>query len=75
VLGLYGNTLYFRRFKRAAVDVAPRHAEHRARLDALAAAGGTCRRAVWTLAGAGALVAILVVALTRVRAGEFELLF
>jgi hypothetical protein len=75
VLGLYGNTLYFRRFKRAAVDVAQRHAEHRARLEALAAAGGTSQRAVWTLAGAGALVAILVVALSRVRTGEIELLF
>jgi hypothetical protein len=75
VLGLYGNTLYFRRFKQAAVEVAQRHDEHRARLAALAAAGGTSRRAVWTLAAAGALVAILIVALTRVGAGEIGLLF
>jgi len=75
VLGLYGNTLYFRRFKHVAVDVGQRHAEHRARLDALAAAGGTSRRAVWTVAGAGALVAILIVALTRVGVGEIELYF
>ena len=75
VLGLYGNTLYFRRFKRVAVDVGQQHAEHRARLDALAAAGGTSRRAVLTLAGAGALVAILIVALTRAGGGEIELSF
>jgi hypothetical protein len=75
LLGLYGNTLYFRRFKRAAVDVGQRHAEHRARLEALAAAGGTSRWAVLALAGAGALVAILVVALTRIGSGDLELPF
>lgn len=73
VLGLYGNTLYLGRFKRAAVDVAQRHAEHKARLEALAGAGGTSRRAVWAMAGAGALLAALVAWGTWAVAGRFEL--
>jgi hypothetical protein len=75
VLGWYGNTLYLKRFKRVAVDVAQRHAEHRARLEALAGAGGTSRGAVWAMAGAGALLAALVVWGTWAMAGRFELYF
>jgi hypothetical protein len=73
VLGLYGNTLYLGRFKRAAVDVAQRHAEHKVRLEALAGAGGTSRGAVWAMAGVGAALAALVAWATWVMAGRFEL--
>lgn len=49
LLGLYGNSLYRRRFRKAAMAAAQHEGGHAARLAALAAAGGVDRRAAWIL--------------------------
>jgi hypothetical protein len=49
MLGLYGNSLYRRRFRKAAMAAAQHEGGHAARLATLAAAGGVDRRAVWIL--------------------------
>ena len=72
-LGSYGNALYFRKFRQAAVQAAQRQTEHRARLDALAKAGGTSRGAVLAMVAAGVALAVLVVGLTRALTGGIEL--
>jgi hypothetical protein len=48
-LGAYGNALYRRRFRRAAEAAARHDGDYAAQLAALAAAGGTDRRAVWVM--------------------------
>lgn len=50
MLGLYGNALYRRRFRKAAMAAAQREGEHAARLATLAARGGVDPRSVWILA-------------------------
>ncbi|MGH6902929.1 MAG: DUF2628 domain-containing protein [Geminicoccaceae bacterium] len=52
LLGLYGNVLYRRRFRRAAVAAARHDGDYPAQLGALAASGGTDPRAVWIMAAA-----------------------
>lgn len=48
-LGLYGNTLYRRRFRKAAMVAAQHDGDHPARLALLAAAGGVDPRAPWIM--------------------------
>ena len=62
LLGVYGNALYRRRFRQAAEAAARHDGDYPTQLAALAAAGGTDRRAVWLMivAMAGVSVAILV---------------
>jgi hypothetical protein len=48
-LGAYGNALYRRRFRRSAEAAARHDGDYAAQLAALAAAGGTDRRAVWVM--------------------------
>jgi hypothetical protein len=60
-LGVYGNALYRRRFRRAALAAALHEGDHAARLAALAAAGGVAPRAVWILGLAMAVGAALIV--------------
>jgi hypothetical protein len=52
LLGVYGNALYRRRFRRAAAGAARHDGDYAAQLAALAAAGGTDPRAVWIMAAA-----------------------
>ena len=59
-LGLYGNALYRRRFRKAAMAAALREGDHAARLAALAAAGGVDPRAVWIMGFAMAIGAALI---------------
>ena len=61
LLGVYGNALYRQRFRQAAEDAARHDGEYAAQLAALAAAGGTDRRAVWLMfaAMAGVSAALL----------------
>jgi hypothetical protein len=49
MLGRYGNALYRRRFRKAALAAAQHDGEHAARLTTLAARGGVDPRAVWIL--------------------------
>jgi hypothetical protein len=60
-LGLYGNALYRRRFRKAATSAALHEGDHAARLAALAAAGGVDPRAVWILGFALTVAAALIV--------------
>jgi hypothetical protein len=60
-LGLYGNALYRRRFRKAAMAAALHEGDHAARLAALAAAGGVDPRAVWIMGFALAIGAALIV--------------
>jgi hypothetical protein len=60
-LGVYGNALYRRRFRKAALAAALHEGDHAARLAALAAAGGVAPRAVWILGFALAVAAALIV--------------
>lgn len=48
-LGLYGNMLYRRRFRKAATAAAQHDGDHAARLALLGAAGGVDSRAVWIM--------------------------
>ena len=52
LLGVYGNALYRRRFRQAAETAAHHEGAYPAQLAALAAAGGTDRRAVWLMIAA-----------------------
>jgi hypothetical protein len=52
LLGVYGNALYRRRFRQAAETAAYHDGDYPAQLAALAAAGGTDRRAVWLMVAA-----------------------
>jgi hypothetical protein len=61
MLGLYGNALYRRRFRKAAMAAAQREGEHAARLTTLAARGGVDARSVWILAIAFVVGTALVV--------------
>jgi Protein of unknown function (DUF2628) len=49
LLGVYGNALYRQRFRQAAEAAARHDGEYAAQLAALAAAGGTNRRAIWLM--------------------------
>jgi hypothetical protein len=69
VFGWYGNALYRRRFRQAAVAAARQDGDHAARLAALAASGGTDSRAVWVLAAALAAVAAALVAFREAVGG------
>lgn len=60
-LGLYGNALYRRRFRKAAMTAALHEGDHAARLAALAAAGGVDPRAVWIMGCATAVATALIV--------------
>jgi hypothetical protein len=60
-LGLYGNALYRRRFRKAALAAALHEGDHAARLAALAAAGGVDPRAVWIMGLAMAVATALIV--------------
>jgi hypothetical protein len=64
-LGLYGNMLYRRRFRKAAMAAAQHDGDHAARLALLAAAGGVDSRAAWTMG-----LALVVVTALIVRFGE-----
>jgi hypothetical protein len=61
LLGVYGNALYRRRFRQAAEAAARHDGDYPTQLAALAAAGGTDRRAVWLMivAMAGVSAALL----------------
>jgi Protein of unknown function (DUF2628) len=61
ILGLYGNALYRRRFRKAAMAAARREGDHAARLASLAAAGGIDPGAVWIMGLATAAGAALTV--------------
>jgi hypothetical protein len=61
ILGLYGNALYRRRFRKAAMAAARRQGSHAARLASLAAAGGVDPGAVWTMGLATAIGTALIV--------------
>lgn len=61
ILGLYGNALYRRRFRGAALNAALHEGNHRARLASLAEAGGVDPRAVWILGLAMVVGAALIV--------------
>jgi hypothetical protein len=61
ILGLYGNALYRRRFRGAALTAALHEGDHGARLASLAAAGGVDPRAVWILGLAMVVGAALIV--------------
>lgn len=65
ILGLYGNALYRRRFRRAAMAAALHEGNHAARLALLAAGGDVDSRAVWIMG----LTMVVVVALI-LRFGE-----
>jgi hypothetical protein len=60
IVGVYGNTLYMLRFRRMSWKAAEGQKEYAERLEALAAAGGVDRRAVWIMelsgVGLGALL-------------------
>jgi hypothetical protein len=60
-LGLYGNTLYQGRFRKAAMAAGRHDGDYEAQLAALAAAGGVDGRAVWMLVLAMAAAAALIV--------------
>jgi hypothetical protein len=60
-LGVYGNALYRRRFRKAAMAAALHEGDHAARLAALAAAGGVDPRAGWIMGVAMAVGAALIV--------------
>ena len=61
ILGLYGNALYRRRFRKAAMAAARRDGDHAARLASLAAAGGVDPGAVWMMGFATAIGTALIV--------------
>jgi hypothetical protein len=61
ILGVYGNALYRRRFRKAAMAAARREGDHAARLASLAAAGGVDPGAVWIMGVAMAAGAALTV--------------
>ncbi len=63
LVGRYANRLYQQRFRRAAWSVVHEHAEHAARLEALARRGGVNRGAVWLMALAGIGLAGLLIGL------------
>jgi Protein of unknown function (DUF2628) len=65
ILGLYGNALYRRRFRKAAMAAARREGDHAARLASLAAAGGVDPRAVWTMGLATAIGTALIVSFSE----------
>jgi hypothetical protein len=70
VLGLYGNALYRRRFRKAAMAAARREGDHAARLASLAAAGGIDPGAVWIMGLATAVGAVLTVSFAdSIRSG------
>ena len=62
LLGVYGNALYRRRFRQAAEAAAHHDGDYPAQLAALAAAGGTDRRAFWLMVGAMVGVSAFLVA-------------
>ncbi|HLT02586.1 MAG TPA: DUF2628 domain-containing protein [Geminicoccaceae bacterium] len=61
LLGVYGNALYRRSFRKAATAAAEREGEHPARLALLRAAGGVDVRAPWIMAGAVVVLGALIV--------------
>lgn len=60
-LGLYGNMLYRRRFRKAAMTAAQHEGDHATRLAALAAAGGIDARAAWAMGFAMVAATALIV--------------
>jgi hypothetical protein len=60
-LGLYGNALYRRSFRKAATAAAQHDGDHPARLALLAAAGGVDSRAPWIMGFAMVVVSALIV--------------
>ena len=72
LLGLYGNALYRRRFRRAAEAAARHDGDYPAQLAALAGSGGTDRRAVWLLAASMAAIIASLIAF-RQSVGGFRL--
>lgn len=69
LLGLYGNSLYRRRFRKAATTAAQHDGDHSARLALLAAAGGVDSRAAWTMGLAMVAVTALIVRYGQSMAG------
>jgi hypothetical protein len=63
VVGAYANTLYQARFRRMSWKAAEGQKEHAERLEALAAAGGVDRRAVWIMALSGVGLGALLIGL------------
>jgi glycerol-3-phosphate dehydrogenase len=61
MLGLYGNALYRRRFRKAATNAAQHDGDHSARLALLAVAGGVDSRAPWIMGLAMVVVSALIV--------------
>jgi Protein of unknown function (DUF2628) len=72
-LGSYGNVLYMRRFRRAAVQAAQGDGQHQDRLAALARAGGTSRLAVWVMGIAGLAMAGAAIGITHWARGGIDL--
>lgn len=65
ILGLYGNSLYRRRFRQAATTAALHKGDHAARLALLAKSGGVDVKAAWIMGLAMAVLAALIVRFGR----------
>jgi hypothetical protein len=72
-LGLYGNALYRRRFRKAAMAAALHEGDHAARLASLAAAGGVDPRAVWVMGLAMVVGSALIVRFAEAIGSRFPL--